>query len=135
MLHGGGVTRAAHPLVLRTEYVKWIYTGANGIIEKQSKAVPAFNHLHFILHITAISRAMPFIVPSCTVDRLDKPSSYAAGKVFYFDFRLDNNNNFKGQSKKRRRRDDDENEREKSPDLEEKLKDATTLYVGNLYDS
>lgn len=37
------------------------------------------------------------------------------------------------QSKKRRRYRDDDSEREKSPDLEEKLKDATTLYVGNLY--
>ncbi|KAK7726704.1 nuclear cap binding complex subunit [Botryosphaeria dothidea] len=52
-----------------------------------------------------------------TVDRLDKPSSYAA-------------------SKQRKRKyvhvDDNHEEREKTPDFEEKLKDATTLYVGNL---
>ncbi|OMP84038.1 Nuclear cap-binding protein subunit 2 [Diplodia seriata] len=53
-----------------------------------------------------------------TVDRLDKPSSYAA-------------------SKQRRRRyvpadEEARDEREKTPDFEDKLKDATTLYVGNL---
>ncbi|EKG14739.1 hypothetical protein MPH_08014 [Macrophomina phaseolina MS6] len=52
-----------------------------------------------------------------TVDRLDKPSSYAA-------------------SKQRKRKyvhvEGDHEEREKTPDFEEKLKDATTLYVGNL---
>ncbi|KAF3035145.1 nuclear cap binding complex subunit [Didymella heteroderae] len=47
-----------------------------------------------------------------TIERLDKPSSYATAK------------------KRRRNRDDDE--RGPSPDPEDKLKDATTLYVGNL---
>ncbi|KAF2454081.1 hypothetical protein BDY21DRAFT_374320 [Lineolata rhizophorae] len=54
----------------------------------------------------------------CTVDRLDKPSSYTASK-----------------NKRRRVRDRDgdrDDRREKSPDEDEKMKDATTLYVGNL---
>ncbi|KAK5112765.1 Nuclear cap-binding protein subunit 2 [Meristemomyces frigidus] len=52
-----------------------------------------------------------------TVDRLDKPSSYAMSKY-----------------KKRRRGPDDPSgpNRAPSPDLEEKLADATTLYIGNL---
>ncbi|KAF2733767.1 RNA-binding domain-containing protein [Polyplosphaeria fusca] len=46
-----------------------------------------------------------------TVERLDRPSTYAS-------------------SKKRRRNNRDD--RDWSPDVEDKLKDATTLYVGNL---
>nr|POF07126.1 nuclear cap-binding protein subunit 2 [Quercus suber] len=51
-----------------------------------------------------------------TVERLDKPSSYAMGKY------------------KKRKRNDEHTDltRPASPDLEEKLSDATTLYVGNL---
>ncbi|KAL5118735.1 nuclear cap binding complex subunit [Pleosporales sp. CAS-2024a] len=51
-----------------------------------------------------------------TVDRLDKPSSYATAK----------------KRRRDRHRDDDGFNREPSPEPEEKLKDATTLYVGNL---
>ena len=51
-----------------------------------------------------------------TVDRLDKPSSYGAGK-----------------NKRRRYNDGPDSERPRSPDPNEKLKDATTLYVGNLW--
>ncbi|KAG9206390.1 hypothetical protein B5807_05665 [Epicoccum nigrum] len=47
-----------------------------------------------------------------TIERLDKPSSYATAK--------------------KRRRGRDEDERGPTPDPEDKLKDATTLYVGNL---
>ncbi|KAF2469370.1 nuclear cap-binding protein subunit 2 [Lindgomyces ingoldianus] len=47
-----------------------------------------------------------------TVERMDKPSSYASSK------------------KRRRYRDDDASR--VSPEVEDKLKDATTLYVGNL---
>jgi nuclear cap-binding protein subunit 2 len=36
------------------------------------------------------------------------------------------------QYKKRRYNRDEDEDREKSPDLQDKLKDATTLYVGNL---
>lgn len=50
-----------------------------------------------------------------TVDRLDKPSSYGAGK-----------------NKRRRYNDGPDSDRPRSPDPNEKLKDATTLYVGNL---
>ncbi|KAL9531985.1 Nuclear cap-binding protein subunit [Sphaerulina musiva] len=54
-----------------------------------------------------------------TVERLDKPSSYAMSKY-----------------KKRKRNPADEptdgSARAASPDLEEKLQNATTLYVGNL---
>ncbi|KAM3416259.1 Nuclear cap-binding protein subunit 2 [Cercospora zeina] len=52
-----------------------------------------------------------------TVERLDKPSTYAMSKY-----------------KKRKRNPNDEpaETRAPSPDLEEKLSNATTLYVGNL---
>ncbi|GAB7354498.1 hypothetical protein MBLNU459_g4967t1 [Dothideomycetes sp. NU459] len=49
-----------------------------------------------------------------TVDRLDRPSSYATGK---------------NKRKRYQRAPDDDT---KSPEPEDKLKDATTLYVGNL---
>ncbi|CAN9080332.1 unnamed protein product [Alternaria alternata] len=49
-----------------------------------------------------------------TIDRLDKPSSYATAK------------------KRRRDRNTRDEERGRSPSPEDKLKDATTLYVGNL---
>ncbi|KAF2430768.1 nuclear cap-binding protein subunit 2 [Tothia fuscella] len=54
-----------------------------------------------------------------TVDRMDKPSSYAASK-----------NNRRRESD----RGDDDGPREQSPqrEFEDNLKDATTLYVGNL---
>ncbi|KAK4991433.1 nuclear cap binding complex subunit [Elasticomyces elasticus] len=58
---------------------------------------------------------IPFHIRN-TVDRLDRPSSYAASKY------------------KKRKRDDGETDanRAPSPTLSEKLSDATTLYVGNL---
>ncbi|KAF2272397.1 nuclear cap-binding protein subunit 2 [Westerdykella ornata] len=49
-----------------------------------------------------------------TVERLDRPSSYATAK------------------RRRYRAADPDHRRPPSPDPEEKLKDATTLYVGNL---
>ncbi|ORY12990.1 nuclear cap binding protein subunit 2 [Clohesyomyces aquaticus] len=52
--------------------------------------------------------------PRSTVERLDKPSSYASSK------------------RRRFNRDDEERGRERSPSFEDKLKEATTLYVGNL---
>ncbi|KAE9987404.1 hypothetical protein EG328_002760 [Venturia inaequalis] len=64
-----------------------------------------------------------------TIDRMDKPSSYTASK---------NRKRKRNQDRERRRDgpDDDDRERgrERSPqhDFEDKLKDATTLYVGNL---
>ncbi|KAK3680355.1 nuclear cap binding complex subunit [Vermiconidia calcicola] len=61
---------------------------------------------------------MPQFQMRNTVERLDKPSSYAMSKY-----------------KKRKRTDDastNPDERPASPSLEEKLSDATTLYVGNL---
>ncbi|KAK5695724.1 nuclear cap binding complex subunit [Elasticomyces elasticus] len=51
-----------------------------------------------------------------TVERLDKPSSYAMSKY----------------KKRRRDSNSDPSTRAPSPDLEEKLKDASTLYIGNL---
>ncbi|KAL5351152.1 nuclear cap binding complex subunit [Pseudogymnoascus australis] len=56
---------------------------------------------------------MPGAVIRNTVDRLDRPSAYYAGR--------------------KKRRYDDREEREKTPEpQEDPLKDATTLYVGNL---
>ncbi|KAK3677000.1 nuclear cap binding complex subunit [Recurvomyces mirabilis] len=51
-----------------------------------------------------------------TVERLDRPSSYAMSKY----------------KKRRRPNNDQPNTRAPSPDLEEKLSTATTLYIGNL---
>ncbi|KAF2747230.1 nuclear cap-binding protein subunit 2 [Sporormia fimetaria CBS 119925] len=50
-----------------------------------------------------------------TVERLDRPSTYATSK-----------------RRRRYRAPDEHTRRPPSPDPEEKLKDATTLYVGNL---
>ncbi|KAL9064156.1 MAG: hypothetical protein Q9157_007935 [Trypethelium eluteriae] len=53
-----------------------------------------------------------------TVDRLDKPSTYTANK---------------NRKRNRNQRDDDrEGGREKTPEFQDNLKNATTLYVGNL---
>ncbi|KAK4502959.1 hypothetical protein PRZ48_006386 [Zasmidium cellare] len=51
-----------------------------------------------------------------TVDRLDKPSSYTVGK----------------HKKRKRNANEEEPNRQPSPELEDKLANATTLYVGNL---
>ncbi|KAF2397954.1 RNA-binding domain-containing protein [Trichodelitschia bisporula] len=56
---------------------------------------------------------MPPLRTRSTVDRLDKPSSYAS------------------KNRKRKRGRNDERE-QRSPDLDDKLREATTLYVGNL---
>lgn len=71
-----------------------------------------------------------------TVDRLDKASSYGAKSVRETPMSLRKpqaDHSF--QNKRRRYNDGDEGingDREKSPDMDEKLKTATTLYVGNL---
>lgn len=75
-----------------------------------------------------------------TVERLDKPSAYYLGRVS-LPFPLHTvcfaSNMIAEQNKKRkfnRDRDDrDDNEREPEQEPEDPLKDATTLYVGNLY--
>lgn len=73
-----------------------------------------------------------------TVDRLDRPSSYTIGKVRHSCFpfltkTLDHKLNI--DQKKRKYVRAPEDTREPSPEIEDKLKDATTLYVGNLYAS
>lgn len=71
-----------------------------------------------------------------TVDRLDKPSSYGANKVGEPNPRSPYFSNDTHPQTKRRRfnRDGEGRDRERSPDPRDRLKDATTLYVGNLYD-
>lgn len=67
---------------------------------------------------TQSAATMPQFQMRHTVDRLDKPSSYAMSKY-----------------KKRKRhepRDQDDHEMQRQPDYEDKLATATTLYVGNL---
>lgn len=73
-----------------------------------------------------------------TVDRLDRPSAYFGGKVSSIDSaaaarkpawrrtRLKD----RPQNKRRRYNEEEEQQQEKPDD---KLKNATTLYVGNLY--
>lgn len=71
-----------------------------------------------------------------TVDRLDRPSSYTIGKVRHASPMLpfsDHKLNIDQKKRKYVRAPDDT--REPSPEPEDKLKDATTLYVGNLYAS
>jgi nuclear cap-binding protein subunit 2 len=68
-----------------------------------------------------------------TVDRLDRPSAYYLAKVrlqtaFGFDHFLIKS--FEWQNKKRKYSQDDS---ERPEDPVDKLKDATTIYVGNLY--
>ena len=68
-----------------------------------------------------------------TVERMDKPSTYAMSKVSSARPSRRLSANTMVQYKKRRRNDDQAGQdRPPSPDLEEKLADATTLYVGNL---
>lgn len=86
---------------------------------------------------------MPAIMRN-TVDRLDKPSAYYLGKVCppfsAYDMKylwrgINANERVLLQNKKRKfdRDRDDREEREKTPEeQEDPLKDATTLYVGNL---
>jgi hypothetical protein len=74
-----------------------------------------------------------------TVDRLDKPSAYYQSRVSNSveasqeDCWTDND--FRFQNKKRKYDRDGDDERQRTPDepAEDPLKDATTLYVGNLY--
>lgn len=81
-----------------------------------------------------------------TVDRLDKPSAYYHGKVSFLDFSrvllyrslslrpLHTNPLTAEQNKKRKFDRDGYDERERTPEeQEDPLKDATTLYVGNLW--
>lgn len=75
-----------------------------------------------------------------TVDRLDRPSAYYVGKVGTFTLQTLRGSaqhsttgaNGHAQNKRRRYNDrDDDRGREEDP--VDKLRDATTLYVGNLY--
>ncbi|KAF2681772.1 nuclear cap-binding protein subunit 2 [Lentithecium fluviatile CBS 122367] len=54
-------------------------------------------------------------MPRNTIDRLDKPSTYAMSK-----------------KRRRNRNRDDEQQRDQTPEFDDKLKESTTLYVGNL---
>ena len=76
-----------------------------------------------------------------TVDRLDKPSAYYQGRVSRYSpvikstMRPNTVVIMRGieQNKKRKYSRDDEDDRERTPEEpEDNLKDATTLYVGNL---
>ena len=69
-----------------------------------------------------------------TVERMDRPSSYAMSKVSQPKApRKPKHSLTPSQYKKRKRNlDQEQPDRPPSPDLEEKLSGATTLYVGNL---
>ena len=76
-----------------------------------------------------------------TVDRLDTPSAYYLGRVgFYIPILVfnasthtDQERNQQNKNRKYGNNRDDEDERERTPEEpEDPLKDATTLYVGNL---
>lgn len=75
-----------------------------------------------------------------TVDRLDKPSAYYLGKVRLLHLAPSvecmSTLTFEQQNKKRKynRDRDDRDDRDRTPEeQEDPLKDAATLYVGNLY--
>lgn len=76
-----------------------------------------------------------------TVDRLDKPSAYYQSRVsliLVVKSSATLTRYFCAQNKRGKYdRNDDRDDKEKAPEepLEDPLKDATTLYVGNLYDS
>ena len=68
----------------------------------------------------------------CTVERLDRPSAYYANKS---NKRRRTDNSYRGDSQQRDGGDDDERQQQPpaaEPDEADPLKDATTLYVGNL---
>ncbi|KAL9085195.1 MAG: hypothetical protein Q9165_007726 [Trypethelium subeluteriae] len=70
-----------------------------------------------------------------TVDRLDKPSTYTANKVQFLlaPLRELEVEALKNRKRNRNQRDDDrDGGREKTPEFQDNLKNATTLYVGNL---
>ena len=72
-----------------------------------------------------------------TVDRLDKPSAYYLGKVCrLLSSYIERNKVLTTWQNKKRKYDrdrDEREERERTPEEpEDPLKDATTLYVGNL---
>ena len=80
--------------------------------------------------------------PRNIFDRLDKPSAYYLGRVSRYSLALHftiqpNVVLIMGrftQNKKRKYSRDDEDEQERTPEeSEDNLKDATTLYVGNLF--
>lgn len=73
----------------------------------------------------------PVVPLKSTVDRLDKVSSYATGKVIIFKFFYNLLSNF-GQKRRRNDHDEADLDREPSPLISDKLRIATTLYVGNL---
>lgn len=76
---------------------------------------------------------MPAVVLRNTVDRLDRPSAYYAGRVSEINHSVKIASTSLTATQKKRRYNDDREEREKTPEPEEDpLKDATTLYVGNL---
>jgi nuclear cap-binding protein subunit 2 len=77
-----------------------------------------------------------------TVDRLDKPSAYYQSRVsneilcvYLLQFGKGLTKEIRFQNKKRKYDRDDDVGRERTPDepVEDPLKDATTLYVGNLW--
>ena len=77
-----------------------------------------------------------------TVDRLDKPSAYYQSRVCYQIISVSMQScsfltvaRFFQNKKRKYDREDDGDRRERTPEepAEDPLKDATTLYVGNLY--
>jgi hypothetical protein len=86
------------------------------------------------IKVNIITTKMPAAVRN-TVDRLDRPSAYYQGRVRVIipSFGLTITDFI--QNKRKYIRDERDGEREKTPDEpeEDPLKDATTLYVGNLY--
>lgn len=78
-----------------------------------------------------------------TVERLDKPSAYYLGRVrIWYIGTIDELLTCRDLQNKRRKldrdrdrdRDDRDGSEKKVEDEEDPLKDATTLYVGNLYE-
>lgn len=68
--------------------------------------------------------------PFTTIDRLDRPSAYFVGKVGLFHLNI-NHSSSESQKKRRYNQEHNDESAQQKPQ-EDPLKDATTLYVGNL---
>ena len=73
---------------------------------------------------------MSVLPPPSTVDRLDRPSAYYATRVRLTLWASPSSTDIL--QNKKRRRDDEEPEKKVEKPPQDDLKDATTLYVGNL---
>lgn len=92
-----------------------------------------------LLNSPSARRTVPFTMRQDirnTVERLDRPSAYYNSRVSLASSRLAHSHSLTHpQNKRRRDRDDDEHMESAHEPQADPLANATTLYVGNLYDT